>query len=142
MIVFDLRCGTGHVFESWFASSSAYEEQRARDLVSCPICGDVGVSKAAMAPNVAPKGNRSASPAIEAERAKLAALAEAQAAMLEKSEWVGQDFPDRARAMHLGDEAPAPIHGETTIAQARELIEEGVPIAPLPLPVTPPAARH
>ena len=58
MIVFDLRCGTGHVFESWFGSSVAYEEQRAGGMIACPICGDTGVAKAVMAPNVGAKGNR------------------------------------------------------------------------------------
>ncbi len=146
MIVFDLRCGDGHVFESWFASSSAYETQRERALVSCPVCGNSSVSKAVMAPNVAAKGNRSTGPARDIDptidKAAITALAAIQAAMLENSEWVGRGFPDRARAMHLGEEVAAPIHGETSIAEARELIEEGVPIAPLPLPVIAPNARN
>ena len=57
MIVFDLKCGDGHVFEAWFGSSPAWEEQRAAGLVACPICGNGDVAKAAMAPNVGAKGN-------------------------------------------------------------------------------------
>lgn len=145
MIVFDLRCGQDHVFEAWFGSSAAYEDQRTRGLVCCPICNDSDVTKAVMAPNVGAKGNRAlAAPTPSAPDAKsvLAKLAELQAAIIDKSEWVGRSFPDRARAMYLGEETAAPIHDETTAAEARELIDEGVPIAPLLIPFAPPSARN
>ncbi|MDQ2879663.1 MAG: DUF1178 family protein [Pseudomonadota bacterium] len=147
MIVFDLRCASAHVFEAWFASSDAYDEQRERGLLACPVCGDGEVGKAVMAPNVGTKGNgRSVhgapasgdEPTPAAMKAALRALAKAQATMLRTSEWVGTAFADRARAMHIGDETPATIHGQTTRAEAHALIEEGVPVAPLPLPVAPP----
>lgn len=57
MIVFDLSCANGHVFEAWFGSTEDYDGQRKRGLVTCPICGASDVTKAVMAPNVAPKGN-------------------------------------------------------------------------------------
>lgn len=145
MIVFDLRCGNNHVFEAWFGSSSSYEDQRTRGLIHCPLCDDHAVTKAVMAPNVAAKGNRMTpvptAPAID-RHAVLARLAELQAAVIDQSEWVGRSFPDRARAMHLGEESAAPIHGETTAAEARELVNEGVPIAPLLIPFVPPSARN
>lgn len=142
MIVFDLRCSVGHVFEAWFASSAAFEDQRAAAQVRCPVCDDAAIEKAVMAPNIAAKGNRlpSAPPATGA--AMLARLAEAQAKLLNESEWVGRAFPDRARAMHLGDEPAALIHGETSIAEAVELAEEGVPLMPLPFRVVPPTALN
>ena len=58
MIVFDLKCGGGHVFEAWFGSTADYESQRERSLIACPMCGDIAIDKAVMAPNVAAKGNR------------------------------------------------------------------------------------
>ena len=150
MIVFDLRCGSaGHVFEAWFGSSSDYESQRERGLISCPLCGDNKVEKAVMAPNVAAKGNRRSEVAPAREggndeklKAAYAALAQAQAEMLKDSDWVGGDFADRAKAMHLGEIERKSIHGQATPEQARELIEEGVEIAALPLPVVPPEARN
>jgi hypothetical protein len=57
VIVFDLRCGNAHVFEAWFGSSDDYADQKGRGLISCPMCGDAGIDKAAMAPNVSAKGN-------------------------------------------------------------------------------------
>ncbi len=147
MIIFDLKCGHGHVFEVWFGSSKDYEDQRARGLVSCPICGDVSVEKAVMAPAVGAKSNRSASRAVanvgdDDRAAMLEALAEAQAKILENSEWVGRGFADRARAMHYGEESHAAIHGEVAAVEAKALIEEGVRVAPLPLPVVPPDAQN
>ncbi len=142
MIVFDLRCGHGHVFEAWFASSSAYEDQRARSLVMCPVCDDSSIDKAVMAPNIAAKGNRMPANAKGAQQTALSNMAEAQAKLLENSEWVGRSFPDRARSMHLGDEPVAMIHGEASPAEAAELADEGVPLMPLPFRVVPPSARN
>lgn len=141
MIVFDLKCGTGHVFEAWFGSSADYEDQRERRLIACPMCGDVEIGKAVMAPNVAAKGNQRAVAGGEGKpdpKVLMAALAQAQAKMLEGSSYVGLAFADKARAMHLGDEPHAPIHGQASVAEAKALVEEGVAVAPLPLPVVPP----
>jgi hypothetical protein len=138
VIVFDLKCGTGHVFEAWFGSSADYDDQRARGLVSCPLCGDATVEKAVMAPNVAAKGNRSADVTPAAMKAAMAELARMQAKALAESTWVGRDFAHQARAMHLGEQERATIHGQTTPAEAKALAEEGVPVAPLPFPVLPP----
>ncbi len=152
MIVFDLKCESGHVFEAWFGSSSAWEEQRAAGLVACPMCGSAEVAKAVMAPNVGAKGNQlpptPSLPAVptdapipaEVVKAAMAVLADMQSKVLEGSKWVGTGFADKARAMHLGETPPAPIHGQTSLAEAQALIEEGVPVAPLPLPVVPPEA--
>jgi hypothetical protein len=152
MIVFDLQCAAhAHVFEAWFGSSNDYETQRAGDMIMCPLCGDTQISKAVMAPHVGAKGNtlpsvsarstmpvaRSADSAPEM-KTMLALMAQAQAALLEKSTWVGRAFADAARAMDAGDIAPASIYGEATPAEAKALIEDGIGIVPLPLPVTPP----
>jgi hypothetical protein len=75
-------------------------------------------------------------------KAVIAALAAAQAKMLDGSSYVGLAFADKARAMHLGEEAHAPIHGQASVEEAKALIEEGVPVAPLPLPVVPPEQRN
>jgi hypothetical protein len=158
MIVFDLQCTHGHVFEAWFGSSRDYEDQQGRGLVSCPTCGNGLIDKAVMAPAVSAKGNRRETrestpmqPRDVAtmgpeDAAKLQAvierLAQVQARLLEKSAWVGEDFADKARAMHYGDEAPASIHGVTDANEARALIEEGIAIAPLPIPVVPPSEQN
>jgi len=150
MIVFDLACGkAGHIFEVWFGSSADFEDQKKRGLVTCPYCGSTAVDKAVMAPNVAPKGNKAAPPVSEVPVAAnlpspsefkemIGKLAELQAKMLEKSDFVGTHFADEARAMHVGDIEARPIHGQTTADEAKALIEEGVPVAPLLLPVRPP----
>ncbi|MET1111787.1 MAG: DUF1178 family protein [Allosphingosinicella sp.] len=152
MIVFDLRCAPqGHVFEAWFASSSAFEAQQGRGLVACPLCGSAEIAKAPMAPAVGAKGNSALAPAgagglltgpPEAVKAMLAAAAALQKTMLAGSEGVGDRFADEARAIHLGESNRRAIHGEATRAEAESLIEEGVPIAPLPFPVVPPGEEN
>lgn len=140
MIVFDLRCGQGHVFEAWFASSAAYDDQIASGRLRCPLCDDPTIEKAVMAPAVAAKGNRQEAPSPATVKKALATMAAAQAKALASSTWVGTGFATEARAMHTGEQDQAPIHGQASIAEARALVEEGVPIAPLPFPVLPPDA--
>ena len=142
MILFDLKCGGGHVFEAWFKSSAAYDEQRDGRLIACPICNDTDVAKALMAPNVAAKGNRATPPTPAALKAAIAALASAQAEAIKDSTWVGTAFADTARAMHSGEKPTSAIHGQATREEAKALVEEGVPVAPLLVPVVPPEALN
>ena len=129
MIVFDLQCAAGcGAFEAWFRSSADYEDQRADGLVQCPVCQSASIDKAPMAPSVPRKGN-------DGPLAKLAAM---QAELLKNSRWVGDDFTETARAMHSGEIETAQVHGNATLEQAKSLAEDGIPVAPLPLPVTPP----
>jgi len=151
MIVYDLACSEGHRFEGWFGSSDDYEDQRARGLLICPTCGTTEVAKAPMAPAVPAKGNQrqevlhpvasqpmANTPMPPQVQQALAALARAQAEALKNSTWVGDRFVEETRKMHYGEREEAPIHGQASLAEAKALLEEGVPVAPLPFPVAPP----
>ncbi|WP_338245037.1 DUF1178 family protein [Aurantiacibacter hainanensis] len=154
MIVFDLSCDQGHRFEGWFRSSDDFASQKERGLVACPQCGSQAVSKAPMAPAVGKKGNQqslqrgkarggknkgvSNFPLTPEVAAALDQLAKAQAKALENSTWVGKNFVEQSRAMHYGEREHEAIHGEASVEEAKELLDEGVPVAPLPLPVAPP----
>ena len=128
MIVFDLQCLDGReIFEAWFRSTADYEEQRGTGLVQCPFCGSSRVEKAPMAPRVPAKSPN-----------PLARLAAMQAEALKNSRWVGAQFAETARAMHSGEMEPALVHGQATVDEAKSLVEDGVPVSPLPLPVVPP----
>lgn len=131
MIVFDLKCAGGHVFESWFGSSEDYESQAARSLVACPLCGSAKVEKAIMAPAVAAKGNRKTHSPAEVKQA-LAAMAELQDKIVASSDYVGDRFAEEARAIHLGEADARAIYGEATAADADALRDEGIAVAPLP----------
>jgi hypothetical protein len=150
MIVFDLECQTlGHRFEGWFASSDDYAVQQDRGLVTCPHCGSSDVGKAVMAPNVGRKGNQTAVAPTAAvpmvggdmpaqAQELIAKLAQLQAEALKQSRWVGKGFADESRKMHYGETAAETIHGQATPEEARELLEEGIALMPLPFPVAPP----
>ena len=145
MIIFDLKCAPqGHIFEAWFASSAAWEDQRARGLVACPVCGSSDLAKAPMSPAVPAKSNARElfSGGPKAVKAMLAAAAAVQTRLLEGSEAVGDRFAEEARAIHLGEADARAIHGQATRAEAESLIDEGVPIAPLPFPIVPPGEEN
>ncbi|MFO6447374.1 DUF1178 family protein [Erythrobacter sp. NE805] len=155
MIVYDLACTDGHRFEGWFGSSADFEDQRARGLLACPSCGSGEVSKAPMAPAVPAKGNQrqevlpapatqpmANTPMAPEVQKALRQLAKVQAEVLKNSTWVGDRFAEETRRMHYGERDEAPIHGQASLAEAKALIEEGVPVAPLPFPVAPPDKRN
>lgn len=130
MIVFDLQCLDGsETFEAWFRSNADFDEQNAAGLVLCPFCNSTRVAKAPMAPSVPRK----------ASGGLLAKIAAMQAEMLKDSRWVGDQFAETARAMHSGEIERELVHGQATIAEATSLADDGVPVAPLPLPVVPPS---
>lgn len=150
MIVFDLECREQrHRFEGWFASSQDFAAQQQRGLVTCPQCGSGDVIKAPMAPAVPRKGNQIAEvrsqeqpvaggalpPEAAAVMEKLAAM---QAEALKQSRWVGKGFADQSRAMHYGEQDQELIHGQASLEEARDLLEEGIAVVPLPFPVAPP----
>jgi hypothetical protein len=153
MIRYTLRCDRGHGFESWFQSSTAYDSQVKRRLVSCPHCGSAKVEKAIMAPQIGKKG-RSAAPAPEApeptaskevstvsstplmmaQEAELRAkIKELRDHVTRNADNVGEKFPDEARKMHYGDIEHRPIYGEASPDEARSLIDEGIEVSPLPV---------
>jgi hypothetical protein len=122
MIKFTLACSDGHRFESWFKSGVAYDDLRARNLVTCPECGTPDVEKSVMAPSVATARKASAREKLKALRAHVEA----------NSDYVGSNFASEARAMHLGERPERTIHGEANLAEAKALVAEGVPVMPLP----------
>ena len=126
MIRYALRCDQGHDFDGWFRSSEAFETTRAAGHVVCTQCGSAKVEKSLMAPAVAAK---QAEPAVNPVEAALQALRQQVEA---NSDYVGLKFVDEARAMHEGRAPTRAIHGEAKPEEARKLIEEGVPVAPLP----------
>jgi hypothetical protein len=154
MIRYSLRCEAGHAFESWFQSSSAYEQQEKRKLVNCPACGSDKVERAIMAPQIVSKKGReiaapepAPAPAPEAttaaststpllmaqERELRAKLKELRDHIVKNADNVGERFPNEARKMHYGDIEHRPIYGEASPDEARALIEEGVEVSPLPV---------
>ncbi len=127
MIHYALKCAKGHSFESWFQSGDAFDTLRAKGLVNCPECGISQVEKAVMAPRVGTSRALSAP-----EDASEKALAEMRAKIEAESDYVGDKFAAEARAMHLGDAPERSIYGEARPEEARALIEDGVPVLPLP----------
>ncbi|MCF6431371.1 MULTISPECIES: DUF1178 family protein [unclassified Leisingera] len=161
MIQYSLKCTDGHRFDSWFQSAAAFDKLAAAGLVSCAVCGGAQVEKAIMAPRVrpgrkavsavgepepqaaapaAPAALPAAAPAAAAGPGMLSrpagavekAIADLRKKVEENSDYVGGSFVQEARAMHLGEAPERAIHGEAKLEDARELIEEGVPVMPLP----------
>ncbi|MFN3954416.1 MAG: DUF1178 family protein [Pararhodobacter sp.] len=139
MIRYRLRCAQGHEFESWFASAAAYDGLRAAGHLSCAICGESSVEKALMAPAVgAPSPPEATETAVQTTSAAppktdlAARIAAYRQHVEETSDYVGTNFAQEARAMHMGEVPDRPIYGEARVDEARALISEGVPVAPLP----------
>lgn len=135
MIRYALKCSDDHGFESWFQSAEAYDTLRASGMVACPECGSTEIEKALMAPQVRP--GRNAAPASEKPlsaptNAREKALAELRRKVEETSDYVGLNFVTEARRMHDGEVPERSIYGEAKVEDAKKLLEDGVPVAPLP----------
>jgi hypothetical protein len=138
MIRYTVKCSDGHSFDSWFQSAGAFDALVSAGRVSCPFCGSTSVDKGLMAPAVQParnspsqdrQGDRPlAAPASDRE----AALAALRREIEQNSDYVGLHFAAEARRIHAGDAPERPIYGEARPEDARALIEDGVPVAPLP----------
>jgi hypothetical protein len=159
MIRYSLACERGHAFESWFASSSAYDKQAKRGLVACPVCGSTKVEKAIMAPRLArsdkaidvpapaaapaatpapaspsaPQGTEPVAMISPQERELRAKLKELRDHLVKNSENVGRKFPEQARKMHYGEIEHRSIYGEASPQEAKDLYEEGIELHPLPV---------
>ena len=141
MIRYSLKCGQAHEFESWFPSAESYDSQRAAGHVTCAICGSAHVEKLLMAPAVRPARTAAATPPAaqparpslsQPQTAREEALAALRAQVEANSEYVGMNFVTEARAMHDGTAPERAIYGEARPDEAKKLIEDGVPVAPLP----------
>jgi hypothetical protein len=159
MIRYALACDKGHVFESWFQNSSAYEKQVKAALIACPVCSSTKVEKTIMAPGVvgAKKSGKAPPPELPAaprpsaeapspapaaspvamispqEREFRKKLKELRDHLTKNADYVGQKFPEEARKMHYGEIEHRSIYGEATSDQAKELHEEGIEFHPLPV---------
>ncbi|SHH73680.1 DUF1178 family protein [Cognatishimia maritima] len=145
MIQYALKCPDGHQFDSWFQNAAAFDKLRQAGMVTCAVCGSVDIEKAIMAPRVHP-ARSAASPAQEPEpvaapkerplsapaSAAEQALAEIKKHIEANSDYVGKNFAKEARAIHTGDAPERAIYGEANADEAKSLIEDGVPVAPLP----------
>ncbi|NQY59803.1 DUF1178 family protein [Cognatishimia sp.] len=138
MIQYTLKCSNDHRFDSWFQSAEGFDKLKAAGMVTCPTCGDTKVEKAIMAPRVRP-ARSAAAPVKEAEKPLSApanpaeqALAELKKQVEKNSDYVGANFAQEARSMHMGDTPERAIYGEAKPEEAKSLIEDGVPVVPLP----------
>ena len=142
MIHYALKCDQGHDFDSWFQSAAAFDVLARAGHLACNVCGSGDVKKAIMAPRVVSKSTAikpddapqdAPLPVLKTPQGDIEkAVAELRRKVEETSDYVGDDFTHQARAMHLGDVPERAIYGEARPDQARSLIEDGVPLLPLP----------
>lgn len=156
MKVLDLQCRQGHVFEGWFGSEDDFQGQKQRGLVQCPLCADDHIEKRLSAPRLnlgarAPAAADTTVPAHPTATAGAQGTASSEAAMLPpalqaawlalarkvvaNTEDVGERFAEEARRMHHGEVQERAIRGQATPDEAVQLLEEGIAVMPLPLPV-------
>lgn len=125
MIRFHLKCDQDHQFESWFQSGAAFDKLVKAGMVSCTTCGSTDVHKSMMAPAVS-KASQITAPKAKDPIAELREKVEAN------SDYVGGAFAKEARDMHDGLVPDRPIYGEANLSDAKKLVDDGIPVMPLP----------
>lgn len=134
MIKYQLLCDQDHDFEGWFRDSVDFDKQSEDGLLECPLCSSVAVRKAVMAPAIGRRSN-TANPGEKAKFFReMAVAAERARDYVEKNfDYVGDKFPDEARKIHYGETDQRGIYGEASGKEVKELVDEGVSVAPLPV---------
>lgn len=137
MIRYSLKCAADHSFDSWFQSASAFETLATSGHVTCPVCGSAEISKTLMAPAVTPGRKAATAPMLDKPLStptnpQEEALAALRAEVEANSDYVGKRFVSEARKMHEGTAPSRAIHGEAKLEEAKKLVEDGVPVMPLP----------
>lgn len=133
MIQYSLKCENDHAYDSWFQSAEAYDKLCSAGLLSCEVCGSTKVSKAIMAPHVnSPKKRSNLAPSVPEQTDMERAVEDLRTHVESTSEYVGTKFVQEARDIYLGDKPERPIYGEAKPEEAKKLIEDGVPVMPLP----------
>ncbi|MFC6446785.1 DUF1178 family protein [Shinella zoogloeoides] len=136
MIRYELTCDNGHAFEGWFGSADDFDRQQKMALVSCPTCGSAHVAKRLMAPSVstARKKQQRQDLAVQTgQREMMTKLREIVSTIRANSEDVGERFPEEARKIHYGETEQRGLIGRATAEEVRDLLEEGVEVAALPV---------
>src|SRR5688572_23209831 len=133
MIRYALTCDHGHDFEGWFGASGDYDDQQARGLLECPVCASKGVRKQIMAPAISgtKRSARDVEPA-QMQAMMMEAAGRIRRHVEENFDDVGDAFASEARAIHEGKAEDRGIYGQATPKEVRDLVEDGVPVAPLP----------
>ncbi|MDB4111138.1 DUF1178 family protein [Yoonia sp.] len=126
MIRFHLKCDQDHEFESWFQSGAAFDKLVAAGMITCTTCGSTKVAKTIMAPAV------STSSQITAPKQNEAAIAALREQVESNSDYVGDTFAKQARDMHDGITPERSIYGQANLAEAKKLVDDGIPVVPLP----------
>ena len=132
MIHYDLKCEKNHIFSSWFNCVDAFDKLEMSNLLSCAVCGSSNVHRAIMAPKVSRSNPKESSPSIGEASSAEQKMLEIRKKLEAEAENVGENFADEARAMHDGDTPMRSIYGEAKIKDAQDLIEDGVPVIPMP----------
>ena len=138
MKVLDLQCSQQHTFEGWFGSEDAFQDQLARGLVECPLCGDAAVTKLLSAPrlNLGSGSDPGASQQVVSapDQTMQAAWMKMVRHVMANTEDVGARFPEEARRIHYGESEERGIRGQATAQETQALVEEGIGVLPLPIP--------
>ena len=134
MIHYSLVCDKSHKFDGWFSNAAAYDAQKRRGLVTCPICLTTAVDKALMAPSVSRSGSEKV--ALSIGHPQHQQLRDAMLALRNKvtseADYVGDKFAEEARKIHFKEVDQRGIYGEATREEVAALAEEGVDFMPLP----------
>lgn len=139
MIVYDLKCTQGHRFEGWFASAEDFASQKERSLLGCPTCADPEVERMPSATRInmgVAEKPRLPMPAETKDSFAIAQMLYSRMLdeLLTRSEDVGDRFPEEARRIYYEETPARAIRGIATPSEHQDLVEEGIPVARLPVP--------
>lgn len=131
MIAFDLRCDQDHTFEAWFQDGEAFETQKERGLLTCPVCGSNNVRKTPSAVAVCTRSVGKDGDTSEAALNEM--LNKIYTVVKKNTEDVGTAFAQEALKIHYGVTENRNIRGVATPEEEKTLKEEGISFMKIPV---------
>jgi hypothetical protein len=136
LIKYSMSCDNAHLFDGWFSEGADFDRQVAGGFLTCPVCNSASISKTLMSPSVSTARRKDAKREVAMDMARQEVIARMRAAVTEiraNAEDVGEKFPEEARKIHYGEADARGIIGQASMGEVRDLLDEGIAIAPLPV---------
>jgi hypothetical protein len=139
MIVYDLACSCGYIFEGWFQDRVEFVSQQEAGLLSCPNCGGNAIRKI-LSPVSRGSTHKSSSMTTTAAKESgvspedlMHALRTVQKFVEKNFEDVGTRLAEESLKIHYGVEEARNIRGVVTEEEEKVLEREGIELLKVPV---------
>ncbi|MBA4396395.1 MAG: DUF1178 domain-containing protein [Syntrophus sp. (in: bacteria)] len=133
VIIYDLKCKKNHQFEGWFKDRAAFEQQKDRNLITCPVCGEAGAEMVPSTLAILSRDSKASEIKQNSVPNPMKMMQQLKEFLEKNFDDVGDTFSEVAMKIHDGEEDARNIQGTTTRQEEELLREKGIPFFKIPV---------